>query len=130
MHWYAVHTRSRHEDKAYAGLVQKEHTVFLPKMEVWSKRKDRRKKILLPMFPGYLFVELPLPGEEKRLGVLKTFGVVKILGNPTTSELIPVPDEKIDAIRKIIHSKVEIQHFQYPKVGESARIVDGPFRGV
>ena len=130
MPWFAVHTKSRHEDKAYAGLLQKGHNAFLPKMEVWSKRKDRRKKILLPMFPGYLFVELPLPGEEKRLGVLKTFGVVKILGNPTTSELIPVPDEKIDAIRKIIHSKVEIQHFQYPKVGESARIVDGPFRGV
>ncbi len=130
MSWFAVHTRSRHEDRAYAGLLQKGLNAFLPKVEVWSKRKDRRKKILLPMFPGYLFVELTVPGVEKRLEVLKTFGVVKILGNHATSEPIPVPDEKIDAIKRIIHSKVEIQHFQYPKVGEPARIIDGPFKGV
>ncbi len=130
MSWFAVHTRSRHEDRAYAGLLQKGLNAFLPKVEVWSKRKDRRKKILLPMFPGYLFVELTAPGVEKRLEVLKTFGVVKILGNPSTSEPIPVPEEKIDAIKRIISSKVEIQHFQYPKVGEPARIIDGPFKGV
>ncbi len=130
MSWFAVHTRSRHEDRAYAGLLQKGLNAFLPKVEVWSKRKDRRKKILLPMFPGYFFVELTVPGVEKRLEVLKTFGVVKILGNPATAEPIPVPDEKIDAIKRIIHSKVEIQHFQYPKVGEPARIIDGPFKGV
>ena len=58
MPWYAVHTRSRHEDRACLGLLQKSFHAFLPKMEVWSKRKDRRKKIMIPMFPGYLFVEL------------------------------------------------------------------------
>ncbi len=58
MPWYAVHTRSRHEDRVYLGLTQKSFHAFLPKMEVWSKRKDRRKKIMIPMFPGYLFVEL------------------------------------------------------------------------
>ena len=34
---------------------------------------------------------------------------------------------KIDAIRRIVESKVEVQQFQYPKVGEPARIIDGPF---
>ncbi len=130
MPWYAIHTRSRHEDKAYAGLLQKGHHVFLPKIEVWSKRVDRKKKILLPMFPGYLFVELDAPTPEARVDVLQTFGVVKILGKPHGAEPIPVPDEKIDAIQRIVNSKVEIQHFQYPKVGERARITDGPFKGI
>ncbi len=130
MSWYAVHTRSRHEDKANAGLIQKSYSVFLPKIEVWSKRKDRKKRIFLPLFPGYLFVELLKPAPENRLDVLKTFGVVRILGNPITSEPIPVPDDKIDAIRRIINSKVEIQNIQYPRVGEPARIIDGPFKGV
>jgi len=130
MPWYAVHTRSRHEDKVNAGLIQKGHHVFFPKIEAWSRRKDRRKKILLPMFPGYLFVELDSIDLHTRLDILKTFGVVKILGNPSGSEPIPVPDEKIDSIRRIVLSKVEIQHFQYPKVGEPARIIDGPFKGI
>jgi transcription antitermination factor NusG len=130
MPWYAVHTRSRHEDKVHAGLIKKGNHVFLPKIEVWSRRKDRRKKILLPMFPGYLFVELFSLDLQIRLDILKTFGVVKILGNPSGSEPISIPDDKIESIRRIVHSKVEIQHFQYPKVGEPARIIDGPFKGI
>jgi transcription antitermination factor NusG len=130
MPWYAVHTRSRHEDRVCLGLTQKAYHAFLPKIEVWSKRKDRRKKILLPMFPGYLFVELFSLDNATKLDVLKTFGVVRILGKPTGSEPLPVPEEKIDAIRRIVQSRIEVQQFQYPKVGEPARIIDGPFKGV
>jgi transcription antitermination factor NusG len=99
-------------------------------MEVWSKRKDRRKKIMIPMFPGYLFVESANLDNYVRLDILKTFGVVQILGKARGAEPIPVPDEKIDAIRRIIESRVEVQQLQYPKVGEPARIMDGPFKGV
>jgi transcription termination/antitermination protein NusG len=130
MTWYAVHTRSRHEDRACLGLVQKSFNTFLPKLEVWSKRKDRRKKIMIPMFPGYLFVDLTDMNNQFKVDVLKTFGVVRILGKSVGSEPLPVPDNKIDAIRRIVDSKVEVQQFQYPKVGEPARIIDGPFKGI
>jgi transcriptional antiterminator NusG len=99
-------------------------------MEVWSKRKDRRKKILIPLFPGYIFVELLSLDNSIKVDVLKTFGVVRILGKPRGAEPLPIPDEKIDAIQRIVQSKVEVQQFQYPKVGEPARIIDGPFKGV
>jgi transcription antitermination factor NusG len=99
-------------------------------MEVWSKRKDRRKKILIPMFPGYIFVELHSLDNVTKVDVLKTFGVVRILGKPRGAEPLPIPDEKIDAIQRIVQSRVEVQQFQYPKVGEPARIIDGPFQGV
>jgi len=130
MPWYAVHTRSRHEDRACLGLQQKSLHAFLPKLEVWSKRKDRRKKIMIPMFPGYLFVEIGTLENQIKVDVLKTFGVVRILGKSMGSEPIPVPDGKIDAIRRIVDSRVEVQQFQYPKVGEPARIIDGPFKGI
>jgi len=130
MPWYAIHTRSRHEDKVHLGLTQKEVHVFLPKMEVWSKRKDRRKKIHVPMFPGYLFAETARMDNQSRLDILKTSGVVRILGRPHSQEPIPVPDEKIDAIRRLVSSRVEIQQIQYPKVGERACILNGPFQGI
>lgn len=130
MAWYAVHTKSRHEDRVFIGLSQKSFQVFLPKIEVWSKRKDRRKKIQIPMFPGYIFVALPNIDNATRLDVLKTFGVVRILGKPRGAEPLPVPDAKIDAIMRIVNSKVEVQQFQYPKVGEYAKIIDGPFQGI
>ena len=115
MPWYAVHTRSRHEERSHTLLLQKSIHSFLPKMEVWSKRKDRRKKIMIPMFPGYLFVESANLDNYVRLDIVKTFGVVRILGKSPGSEPIPVPDEKIDAIRRIIESRVEVQQLQYPK---------------
>lgn len=130
MPWYAIHTRSRHEDKACLGLTQKAIHVFLPKMEVWSKRKDRRKKILVPMFPGYLFAETAEMDNRARLDILKTSGVVRILGRPQGQEPIPVPDEKIDAIQRLVASRVEIHQIQYPKIGDRARIMDGPFQGI
>lgn len=130
MSWYAVHTRSRHEDKVFTGLIQKSISSFLPKIEVWSKRKDRRKRITIPLFPGYLFVEMPCLDNQAKLDVLKTFGVVRILGKPNGSDPIPVPEDRIDAIRRIVESKVEVQSLQYPHVGEAARIVEGPFKGI
>ncbi len=130
MPWYALHTRSRHEDKVQQGLTSKSYEVFLPKIEVWSQRTDRRKKIFLPMFPGYAFVNLDSVTNEIKLDVLKTFGVVKILGKPRGSEPIAIPDDKINAIKRLVESRVEIQHFQYPKVGEAAKIIDGPFKDI
>lgn len=130
MPWYAIHTKSRHEDKVFTGLSNKTFHAFLPKIEIWSKRVDRRKKIFVPMFPGYLFVELFSTDSQTKLDVLKTVGVVRILGTPKGHEPIAVPDEKIDAISRLIQSKVEIQHIQYPNIGEPAKIIDGPFSGI
>jgi transcription antitermination factor NusG len=130
MPWYAVHTKSRHEDRVDTLLHQKSYNAFLPKMEVWSQRKDRRKRIMVPMFPGYIFVELPEINNEIKVDILKTFGVVRILGKPRGSEAIAVPDATIDAIRRIVDSKIEVQQLQYPHVGERARIVEGPFKGI
>jgi transcription termination/antitermination protein NusG len=129
MPWYAVHTKSRHEYKANTGLIQKNLKTFLPEMEVWSKRKDRKKKISVPLFPGYLFVEASLDNETK-LAILKTSGVVRILGKKENTEPLPVPEVKISAIQRLLDKKVEMFTMQYPKEGEPARILDGPFAGI
>jgi transcriptional antiterminator NusG len=62
--WYALHTRSRFEQKVYDGLCGKSLDAFLPRIQVISRRKDRRKKILVPLIPGYVFVRSLLVPEE------------------------------------------------------------------
>ena len=130
MSWYVIHTRSRHEYKANSGLIKKNITTFLPEMELWSKRKDRKKKIFSPLFPGYLFAEVLSLDNENKLAILKTAGVVRILGKNENSEPMPVPDSKIDAIRRLVNTKTEIFTMQFPQDGEPARIMDGPFAGI
>ncbi|MCK9276215.1 MAG: UpxY family transcription antiterminator [Syntrophales bacterium] len=130
MAWYAVYTKSRCEDKVHNGLLQRSVEVYLPKIEVWSKRKDRKKRIAIPMFSGYLFIESPDLTNEKKLDILTTPGVVKILGKPNSSEPFPVPDSQINAVQRLTASGIEIQACFYPKAGDRARIISGPFTGI
>ena len=124
--WYCVHTRSRHEDAVYQRLTDKQIQAFLPKMEVWSKRKDRRKKIQKALFPGYLFV-YEMMNPQHGLEILKTPGVVKILGNEVGP--MPVPETQIESIKKLLDGKAAVSPFPYLKEGQLVRIVDGPLRG-
>ena len=54
--WYVLHTRSRFEKKMLAELTERSIEVFLPMREIISRWKDRKKRIWMPLFPGYIFV--------------------------------------------------------------------------
>jgi transcription antitermination factor NusG len=75
-------------------------------------------------------VETPCLDNETKLSILKTFGVVRILGKKENAEAIAVPDNNIEAIRRFINKKVEVFSLQYPQEGEPAKIIDGPFAGI
>jgi transcription termination/antitermination protein NusG len=130
MSWYVIHTRSRHEYKVNSCLIKKDLITFLPEIESWSKRKDRKKKIISPLFPGYIFIETSSLDNKTKLAILMTTGVVNILGTKENSAPLPVPDNKIDAIRRFVNNKTEIFTMQFPQLGEPARIIDGPFAGI
>ena len=58
--WYVLHTKSRFENVVNDGLNKKTIEVFLPKIKVRSKRRDRKLMINVPLFPGYVFVKSDL----------------------------------------------------------------------
>ncbi len=124
--WYCIHTRSRHEDTVFQRLGDKRIEVFLPKLEVWSRRKDRKKKIQKALFPGYLFVHDSL-NPYHRLEILKTPGVVKILGNERGP--VAVPEPQIESIQTILGGKSAITPFPYLREGQLVRVVYGPLKG-
>lgn len=123
--WYAVYTRSRHEKKVAEALEDKGIHVFLPLRRVLSRWKDRRKEVQLPLFSGYVFVKILL---TERLNVLKTPGVAQILSEGNTP--IPVPEEQIEAIHKVIESGLVYDPYPYVKEGMPVRVLRGPLRGV
>jgi transcription antitermination factor NusG len=110
--------------------MQKNLAAFLPEIEIWSKRKDRKKKIFTPLFPGYIFVETNLLDNETKLAILKTTGVVRILGKKENAAPVAVPESKIEAIRRLLSKKVEVFFLKFPGAGEPAKIIDGPFAGI
>ncbi len=126
--WYAVHTRSRHEKKVHAELRGKGVESFLPLYETLSRRRDRKKLVELPLFSGYLFVHI-VPERDRILEVLKVKGVVRIIGK-TATELFPIPEEQIEAVRRFVESDVLISGHPYIKEGSRVRVKCGPLAGV
>lgn len=125
-HWYAVHTRSRHEQKVALFLEHRRMRAYVPMLEVWSRRVDRRKLIQKPVFPGYLFVQCRLSYQEW-LEILKTPGVARVLGIAATPT--PVPDEQIESIRVVVTSGFTIRHHPFLEIGDRMEVISGPLKG-
>ena len=125
--WYVLHTRSRFEQVVFDGLEGKSLETFLPKITVMSKRRDRRKKIRIPLFPGYVFVRSDLKAYE-RLEIVKTVGVVRLVGNKDGP--IPVPDESIDSLRIMVAGDNLVVTGTQLRKGDRVMVVEGPFIGV
>lgn len=125
--WYALHTRSRFENVVLEGLTKKQVEAFLPRITVRSKRVDRKKMILIPLFPGYLFVKTSLDPHE-HLQVVKTVGVVTLVGN--LQGPVPISSESIESLKIMVQGSQEILTGSQFKEGDRVMVVSGPFAGV
>jgi len=128
LQWYVVHVRSRHEFSATERLVKSEIDTFLPIVERLRRWKDRKKLLAFPLFPGYLFVNIPKNNIIK-LAVLKTPRVVRFIGL-TPGEPEPVPAEQILALKKLVESKETLDPYPYLKEGNRVKMKSGPLTGV
>jgi len=125
--WYVLHTRSRFENVVHDGLQKKSLQAFLPKHRVRSKRRDRKVIIQVPLFPGYVFIESHLQVEEY-LEIVKTVGVVRIIGNKEGP--VPVPRETIQSLKIMVAANSDIYTGRQFKKGDKVMVTNGPFTGV
>jgi transcription termination/antitermination protein NusG len=124
--WFAVWTRSRHEQVVREQLAQKHIDVFLPTVTRWSRWKDRRKRIDWPLFPGYCFARF---NPRERLPVLKCAGVVTIISSEA-GEPAPIPEIEIDGIRRLVESNLAFDPCPLIREGMMVEVIHGPLRGV
>jgi transcription antitermination factor NusG len=125
--WYAVMTRPRHEKKVAEELQQTSVTAFLPVVTEVHRWSDRRKKIELPLFPGYVFVRL-VPTPENKVSVLRLGGVLRFVG--ASGYGTPIYNSEIDAIRTILANNVPLSARGFLQVGQHVRIRGGALDGV
>ncbi len=125
--WYALHTRSRFEQKVYEGLCSKSVEAFLPRVQVMSRRKDRRKKILVPLIPGYVFVHSVLEAEEYHR-IIKTIGVVRFVA--FKGEPLPANDAEISSLMILDGTDRTVQNRAYMRDGDQVMIMEGPLKGL
>lgn len=123
--WYAVFTLPQHEKSVSKHLNLREIECFLPSYEtirIWKNRQ--RVKIILPLFPNYLFVHI---NNRERVKVLQSPGVLQIVCKGR--EPVALPESEIEFLRSGLHT-AQVEPYCDLVIGQKVRIKNGVMEGV
>ena len=123
--WHALYTRHQHEKAIERALSNKGFEVFLPLYSAPHRWKDRNKQILLPLFPGYVFLR---GGLERRLDIMTTPGIHMLLA--CAGHATVVPDEEICAVRQLVEKAQRVEPHPFLRSGDWVRVKSGPLIGM
>ncbi|HEY1195707.1 UpxY family transcription antiterminator [Flavobacterium sp.] len=123
MNWYVVYTKPKWEKKVADKLKQLGIECYCPLITQVKQWSDRKKKIEVPLFNSYVFVQLT---DSERNSVFQVSGVVRYLfwlGKPAI-----VKDEEIEVIKKSLKDPnlydVTVSSIQ---VGDKIKLDSGAF---
>ena len=125
--WYAVQTRSNFEKRIALELRGRGVDAYLPTLTESRQWNDRQKTVETPLFRGYLFVHLA-DRMDSRWTVLRSNGVVRILGRGSEAE--PVPEPEIEAIRRVLQAGMPPAPHSYLREGVRVRVRHGALQGI
>ncbi|MBK7409707.1 MAG: UpxY family transcription antiterminator [Saprospirales bacterium] len=102
--WFAVYTRYKCEKMVFRQLVRKTITVYLP-LQKHTRRYTRKiRTVELPLISCYIFVQITKEDYVKVLETENVQGFVRFAKN-----LISIPDQEIDLMRRILGESWEVQ---------------------
>ena len=122
--WFAVYTCANHEKRVEEQFDVRRVNHFLPLYGSIRRWKDRRVRLEMPLFPGYIFVRFRL---DERLRILEVPGVVRIIG--FNGQPYPLPDHEVENLRLGMSHGLAIEPHPYLKAGCRVRIIHGPLQG-
>jgi transcriptional antiterminator NusG len=144
--WYVLHTYSGYENKVEKGiknLIDNESLdeyifqVKVPSEEVAEVRDGKKRVSKKKYFPGYILIEMNIPEEPdyewKHLLSLitKIPGVTGFVGSGRNKKPVPLSS---DDVKNVLQRMGEIKGEKIiaPRlmftIGESVKVVDGPFK--
>lgn len=131
--WYGVHTYSGFENKVRLTLLEniKNHgmeeyfgDILIPSETVVELKKGEKKTSSRKFFPGYILVNMELNNDTWHI-VKETPRVTGFVGGNNPA---PIPDEEVEKItRRIVEGAEKPRPKVQFEVGETVRVVDGPF---
>lgn len=131
--WYVVHTYAGHEKKVAITLKQRAESggyvdrifkVFIPHQQKIVISEGKKRSVDERLFPGYVIVLMDM-SDDAWLLVRSTRGVTGFVGMGQTPT--PLPEQEVKALMRF--AKMEAPKFEAKfSVGDSVKIMDGPFR--
>lgn len=123
--WYVLYTMPRSEKKVACEISSLGMESFLPTQRVIRQWSDRRKKLQMPLFPGYVFVKTSGFRTTSVLKIKQVVNLVSIERKP-----VVVRDSEIALIKRVVSKAENVEHEEYLQVGDKVMVVEGEFTGV
>jgi transcriptional antiterminator NusG len=132
--WYIVHTYSGFEAKVQESLRQRVEAldmegeigeILIPTEEVVEVREGRKTRSTRKFFPGYVLVKMRMSDPAWHV-VKNTPKVTGFVG--TGNKPVPLREEEVNRIvnQIVVAAEKPKPKFEF-RIGETVRIVDGPF---
>jgi len=122
--WYVLFVRTNQEKRVAQGLGERGVEHLLPCYSSLRQWKDRRVRLEMPLFPGYVFVRLPL---IERLRALTVPQVISLVGKKESPAA--VSPEEMDWIRTGV-AEGKAEPHEYLQAGQRVMITEGVMRGM
>ena len=124
MNWYVVYTKPKWEKKVAERLNAIGVITYCPLISKVSQWSDRKKKVSVPLFNSYIFVQIE---DKQRNQVFEVPGAIRYLfwlGKPAV-----VKKEEIEAIKNWLSApnEYEVAVDQWKK-GDTIVLESGPFK--
>lgn len=123
--WYASYTCSRCEKQVAKILQDRGVECFLPLYQTVHRHKNGKRRVDLPLLPGYVFVHIAVRDRVQVLEVPRVVRLVSFHGEPA-----PVSATEIEAIRHALARSRSVEPCPYVRVGQKALIKHGPLQGL
>ncbi len=121
--WWVGHTRSRAE-KAFAwDLIQKGIPYYLPMVEKVRYSGGRKRRVLLPLFTGYVFFAGDADGRYEAMTTNKLCRTIPV----EEPELLV---HQLMQVERAIAGRGDLDLYPHAVQGKRCRVTSGPFKGM
>jgi transcriptional antiterminator RfaH len=125
--WFVAHTQPNKEQLAQQHLLSQDYEVYLPLYKRLRKHARKVDTVLVPLFPGYIFVALDLLRDQWRQ-INGTRGVTHLI----TQDGIPIalPVDVVAALRsQETEGLVSLSSLSLFDQGQEIQVKEGFFSG-
>ncbi len=137
--WYVVRSLGGRENKikdqiekviSYQGLESHVEQILVPTEKVIQVRQGKKISKERVFFPGYIMIQADLVGEVPHV-IKGVNGVIGFLGETKGGDPVPLRQSEVNRmLGKVDELAVQEDQVAIPfTVGETIKVVDGPFNG-
>ena len=125
--WYILNTKLHCEFQVISYLINKNIKNFMPKLLVTRSHARKIEKVLRPLFPGYIFININVDKSYRAVNnIIGVKGIISLGNSPSC-----VPKTVINDMQSYTDSEGLVYKWKVSnyKIGQEIKIKNGIFKG-